>query len=98
VVVLALAAMSAFNEVNPFIGWPVNILFFGLMVFTLMRFGLLAMALAIFVTIYLSQFPLYTDFSVWYAGDVAFTLLFTAALALFGFRTALAGQALFKTE
>ena len=97
-VVVVLAAMYAPNEANPFIGWPVNIVFFGLMVFILMQFGLLAVAVALFVAVFVNQFPLNTDWSVWYAGEAAFTVLFTVALALFGFRTALAGQPLFRTE
>jgi serine/threonine-protein kinase len=98
VVIILLAAMNAPNDPNPFIAWPVNIVFFGLMVFTLMQFGLLAVAAALFVAVFVNQFPVNTDWSVWYAGDTVFTLLFIAALAVFGFRTALAGQPLFKTD
>jgi len=98
VVVVMLAGIYAINDSNALIGWPVNILFFGLMVFTLMRFGLLAVAAALFVAVFLNQFPVNTDLSVWYAGDAAFTILFTVALAVFGFRTTLAGQPLFKMD
>ena len=98
VVTITLGAMYAFNESNLWIGWTVNLLFFGMMVFTVMRFGLLALAVAMFVTLFLNQFPMNTDFSVWYAGDVAFTLLVVATVAIYGFRTALAGQPLFKSE
>jgi serine/threonine-protein kinase len=98
IVVVCLAAMYAPNEPNPWIAWPINILFFGLMVFTLMQFGLLAVAVAIFIAIFLSQFPLSTDFSAWYAGDVAFVLIVVIGLAVYGFRTALAGQPIFKGE
>jgi serine/threonine protein kinase len=98
VVIVLLSAIFAANEVGPYIAWPVNILFFGLMVFILMRFGLLAVAVSIFFAAFLSQFPLNTDFSVWYAGDSAFTVIVALAVALFGFRTALAGQPLFKAE
>jgi hypothetical protein len=98
VVIILLAAMYAPNDPSPFIAWPINIVFFGLMVFTLMQFGLLAVAAALFVAVFVNQFPVNTDWSVWYAGDTAFTILFTAALAVFGFRTALAGQPFFKTD
>ena len=98
VVIILLAAMYAMNDPNPYIGWSMNILFFGLMVFTLMQFGLLAVAAALFVAVFVNQFPLNTDLSVWYAGDTAFTLLFTAAVAVWGFRTALAGQPLLKAD
>jgi len=98
VIVFALAAMLATNEVNPYIAWPVNIVFFALMVFTLMRFGLLTLVVALFVSIFQSSFPLTTDFSVWYSGSVAFSFAVVIALAVFGFRTALAGQPLFRDD
>jgi serine/threonine protein kinase len=98
VVILLLAGIYAMNDPNPWIGWPVNILFFGLMVFTMMQFGLLAVAAALFVAVFLNQFPLNTDLSVWYAGDTIFTVVTILAIALFGFRTALAGQPLFKMD
>ena len=97
-VTLALAGIIALNEPNPLIGWPVNILFFGLMVLTLMRCGLLAMVLALFVTTFVGFLPLMTDLSVWYAGEIVFTALVVLAIALFGLRTALAGQPLLSPD
>jgi len=98
VIVIVLAAINAANALNPLIGWPVNIVFFGLAVFTLMRFGLLSMAVALFISLFISQFPLTSDWSVWYSGEVAFTVIAVLAFALFGFRTSQAGQSLFKEE
>jgi len=98
VVVILLAAINAANAINPFIGWPVNIVFFGVLVFTLMRFGLLSMAVALFISLFLGQFPLTTDWSVWYSGEMAFTVIAVLAFALYGLRTAQAGQSLFKPE
>jgi serine/threonine-protein kinase len=95
-IVIVLAAMQGTNSIDPRIGWPVSFLFFGLLVFTLMRFGLLALTLTIFVSILMGQFPIGTDFSVWYSGAMAFTFLAVLALAAYGFRTALAGQSLIK--
>jgi len=98
VIVILLAAINAANAINPFIGWPINIVFFGVAVFTLMRFGLLTMAVALFISIFAGQFPLTTDWSVWYSGEMAFTAIAVVAFALFGFRTAQAGRSLFKDE
>jgi hypothetical protein len=39
-----------------------------------------------------------TDFTVWYAGEIVFTILIVLAPAVFAFRTALAGQRLFVEE
>ena len=98
VIVIVLAAINAANALNPLIGWPVNIVFFGLAVFTLLRFGLLSMAVALFISLFISQFPLTSDWSVWYSGEVAFTVIAVLAFALFGFRTSQAGQSLFKED
>jgi hypothetical protein len=98
VIVVTLAGINAANAINPFIGWPVNIAFFGVVVFTLMRFGLLSMSVALFMSLFIGQFPLTADWSVWYSGEIAFTAIAVLAIALFGFRTAQAGQSLFKEE
>jgi serine/threonine protein kinase len=98
VIVILLAAINAANAINPFIGWPVNIVFFSVAVFTLMRFGLLSMTVSLFISLFISQFPLTSDWSVWYSGEMAFTVIAVLAFALFGFRTAQAGQSLFKEE
>ena len=97
-VTLALAGIIALNEPNPVIGWPINILFFGLMVMTLMRCGLLAMVMSLFITTFAGFFPLSTDLSVWYASEIVFTIAVVLAIALFGLRTALAGQPLFSPD
>jgi len=98
VIVVSLAGINAANAINPFIGWPVNIAFFSVVVFTLMRFGLLSMSVALFMSLFIGQFPLTADWSVWYSGEIAFTAIAVLAVALFGFRTAQAGQSLFKQE
>src|SRR5579883_16112 len=98
VTTVALAGILALNEPSQLIGWPVNIVFFGVMVLVLMRFGLLSLVVGMFLSIFIGSFPLGTNFSVWYAGQIVFTIAVVLALALFGFRTALAGQALFVEE
>jgi Protein kinase domain len=95
VVTLALAGIVAPSQSSPWIGWPVEILFFALMVMTMMRCGLLSMVIALFVTTFVGFFPLSADLSVWYASEVLFTAGVVVALAVYGFRTALAGQKLF---
>jgi hypothetical protein len=59
--------------------------------FVLFRFGLLAWVFAGFFRSLL-EFPLTTDSSAWYAGTSLFVLLVLAALAIYGFRIALAGR------
>jgi hypothetical protein len=66
-------------------------------VYVLSRFGLLALVSAGFFHHFL-QFPLTTDSSAWYAGTSLFLLLVLAALAVYGFRTVLAGQPAFSGD
>ncbi|MBZ5609370.1 MAG: protein kinase [Acidobacteriia bacterium] len=98
VVTIALAGILAPNQVTMLIGWPVNLLFFGVMVFTVMRCGLLSMVMSVFITIFLSAFALGTDFSVWYVGEIVFAMLVVLLPAAFACRTALAGQPLFTGD
>ncbi|HYL37705.1 MAG TPA: protein kinase [Bryobacteraceae bacterium] len=94
VVTVALAGIIAANITIWYIGWPVNIAFFGIMVLVLVRFGLLALVVAMFVSLFVDSFPLGTDLSVWYAGEIVFTIVVVLVPALFALRTALAGQRL----
>ena len=64
-------------------------------IFVFLRFGLLAWVFANFFGHYL-QFPLTTDSSAWYAGTSLFILLVLAAIAIYGFRIALAGRPAFS--
>jgi serine/threonine-protein kinase len=64
-------------------------------IFVFLRFGLLALVFGNYFQHFL-QFPLTTDSSAWYAGTSLFLLLVLAALAVYGFRIALAGRPMFS--
>jgi hypothetical protein len=64
-------------------------------IFVFLRFGLLAWVFANYFG-HMLEFPLTTDFSAWYAGTSLFLLLVLAALAVYGFRIALAGRPMFS--
>ena len=66
-----------------------------LFVFVLYRYGLLALAFALFVSHLWVFFPVTSDFTAWYAGDFVISLVICLALATYGFYTSLAGQSLF---
>jgi serine/threonine-protein kinase len=66
-----------------------------LLIFTMLRFGVVALMAASFVYVLLTLFPVTTDFSVWYAGVSLFAVLSVAILAALAFRTSLAGRPLF---
>jgi len=63
--------------------------------FGLLRFGLLALVFSFLFNHFL-ELPLTTDSSAWYAGTSLFLLLVLAALAVYGFRIALAGRPIFS--
>jgi serine/threonine-protein kinase len=62
-----------------------------LLVFTMLRFGLVALIASFFVYVLLLMFPITADFSVWYAGASLFALLSVAAMAALAFRSSLGG-------
>jgi serine/threonine-protein kinase len=69
-----------------------------LTVYILIRYGLVAVAVFLFVNALLSGFPLTLDFSKWYAGQSLVALATVLALAVLGFREALAGRAVLREE
>jgi serine/threonine-protein kinase len=76
---------------------PVALVGNTLLLSVLIRFGFLPLAVAGYVLIFLTAFPLTFDASIWYAGFGYAALAFVAALALFGFRTAVGGRRMFET-
>jgi serine/threonine-protein kinase len=64
-------------------------------IFVFVRFGLLALMFAIYFAHFL-EFPLTTDSSAWYAGTSFFLILVLSAIAVYGFRIALAGKPAFS--
>jgi serine/threonine-protein kinase len=70
----------------------------GLAIFTLIRFGVLSMAIAPAVTYALTRSPLSTNFSTWYAGSAVFALAAVLALTAYAFHTALASRPLFTAS
>jgi hypothetical protein len=90
VVSLAIASHAA-----PETGWPLAILIALLQttsILVLMRFGLLAGAASIFVSVMLSSTVASLDFAAWYADRALVPLLIVGALLLYGAATALAGK------
>ena len=85
------AASSQFAPVDLVTG----LIYWGLLVFLLIRFGLLAwLAQGIFVGLFQS-FPLTTQGSAWYAGISLAGILLMAAIVFYGFYTSLGGQPAF---
>jgi serine/threonine-protein kinase len=69
-----------------------------LAVFCLHRYGLLALVSALFFVHLNIFYPITSDFTAWYAGDFLPALVVSLALAVYGFRTSLAGRPLLRAR
>jgi hypothetical protein len=76
------------------IAWAFGLVGAAAVILVFLRFGLLALVFGNYFFHFL-EFPLTTDSSAWYAGTSLFLLLVLAALAVYGFRIALAGRPMF---
>ena len=90
-----LFAMLNVSEENLAIELPFAILMAILLVFVVLRFGLLAVAVGGVVAPLLTNSPITLDFSRWYAGRSLFALAVVVAIALYGFRVALGSRPVF---
>ncbi len=63
-----------------------------------LRFGLVALAVALFTADLTLNIPVTLNPSAWYFTDATLALVTIAALAIWGFYIALAGQAPWKAE
>jgi len=77
---------------------PANLIIYAVAVLIVYRFGLVALACAIFTIDMLANVPFSADFSAWYMPTSTFALLSVLALAGWGFYHSLAGQPLWKAE
>jgi len=78
---------------HPVIGACFGVLAISFFLAALLRFGVLAAIICIFVP---PDLPLTTDLSAWYSGPTVFVVAIVLALAAYAFHTAVAGRPLFK--
>jgi hypothetical protein len=91
-------ALKTLGSDYPWIDASAWALLYGVAAIVAFRFGFVALAVGIFATDLLINAPLTLDFSFWYAISAWLPLLSVAALAVWGFYNALAGQKLWKNE
>ncbi|HEV2691170.1 MAG TPA: hypothetical protein VGV35_21585, partial [Bryobacteraceae bacterium] len=97
--VLLLSAISTvLTQGSVLAALPIRLAQYSLMMFVMLRFGLLPFVVGQAMVNILLFFPITTDFSAWYAGSTIFALAFIVALGTWAFHTALGGRALFKTD
>jgi predicted Ser/Thr protein kinase len=96
---LMFAALNYFSgSTHPWINGLAGFVVFGLIAFVVLRFGLLALAMYIFVDGLLGKVLPTMEPAAWYFGNNLFLLACVLALAAWGFRTSIAGQRLWKQD
>ena len=70
----------------------------GMQVWMLLRLGVLPVAVGVFAIGMLRTSPLTSNLSAWYARDGMIAIAIVLALAIYGFRTTLAGRSLWRDE
>jgi hypothetical protein len=80
---------------NFWVALPFTAVIVALMLIGLIRFGLLALSVFDLYYLLLLNLPVTLNFSRWYIGRSLFFLLLLIGLAVYGFRAALAGRAVF---
>lgn len=81
-----------------FLAVPVSCFAVFLLVWTLYRYGLLALISAIFFLHLAIFYPITSDFSAWYATDFVLALIISLTVIGFAFYISLAGQPLFRAS
>lgn len=96
--VVIFTLLNSLTTPHPVVASASGILIYSIAAFALVRFGLITLAVAVFVANTMLNVPVTFDFSRWYAPYAATVPLMILAIALWSFYTALGGQQLFKAE
>ena len=94
--IFAVANLSSAN--HPILNGVVSFLVLGGFAFVVLRWGILAMAVAILVSNIIGSAPITAHSSAWYMGSAVFMLAWPLALTAWAFHTAIAGRRLWKTD
>jgi hypothetical protein len=96
--VLLFAALKSLTSNYPGVDWPVHTILYAILAVGALRFGLATLAVALFTADLALNIPLTLNPSAWYFTNATLALATIAALAIWGFYTALAGQGPWKAE
>jgi hypothetical protein len=66
--------------------------------FVLLRFGMLALVFMQLFLLFFNFYPITSEVTAWYAGASACAAVLGSALILYGFKSSLAGQPLFRNS
>jgi hypothetical protein len=96
--VLLYAALRSVGSDYPALEWPLEIIIYSALAFGALRFGLVTLAAALYTANAGLNIPVTLNTSAWYFTDAVLALASIAALAIWGFYVALAGQTPWKTK
>jgi len=96
--VLIFTTLKSLGSSHPLMEMTNGVLIYGIAAFALVRFGLITLAVAVFVANIMLNVPVTFDFSRWYASSAMTVPLGVLVLGIWGFYTALGGQKLFKEQ
>jgi serine/threonine-protein kinase len=96
--IILASAPSILISTRPLIDAVFALPVYTLSLWILIRFGVLPMVVANFVSAVLIYFPITADFSAWYSGATWFALATVIILALWSLRTAVAGRPVLHDE
>jgi predicted Ser/Thr protein kinase len=96
--VLLWAALKSVASDYPAVDWPMQALLYALLAAGALRYGLVTLVVALFTADMALNVPVTLNPSAWYFTPATLALASVAALAVWGFYTALAGQTPWKTQ
>ena len=96
--VLLFAAPKFIGSNYLYLDAPAQLLIYGIASVMVVRFGLVTLAIGIFVADVLLNVPITMNASAWYFPTTAFVLLGVAALAAWAFHASVAGRQLWKQD
>jgi len=91
-------AIKISGSTQPAFDAIVEVLIYGIAAFSLVRFGLVTLFVAVFVANLMLNVPITLDFSHWYATAAISVPVGVLAIGVWAFYTALGGQKLIKDE
>ncbi len=96
--ILLFTALKSVSSAYPALEWPIQVTLYTALAFGALRFGLVALAVALYTADLALNIPVTLNPSAWYFTSATLALATIAALAIWGFYTALAGQVPWNAE
>jgi hypothetical protein len=96
--VLLFTALKSASSNYPAVEWPMQAILYTALAAAALRFGLVALTITLFIADLALNIPVTLNPSAWYFTNATLPLAAIAALAIWGFYTALAGQTPWNTE